>query len=597
MADVAKTEDDDTGNEISSEGSRSTVVDQASNEIVFAIVGHVGSGTSLIATELQEVLNTTRIGGDKYDVHVSKARDVINEWAEENGEVPPSEKPAGSLTHLEVVKAYQDLGDRMRKERGDHTAVAVKLVSQIRKNREANVNTNSSPSGAIMPDRKPRAYILDSIRHPEEVELLRHIYQDAFLLIGVVCEKQVRRNRLMEKYEIMDKEAIKLMDSDAEDGRKHKHGQHTEDAFHLSDYFINNTENMYEKEKFATREKILAYHESKETTPTSNGNWDVHENLGRLINIITRQDIVRPKIHETGMHHAYSAKMRSMCLSRQVGASLVAEDGTLLATGTNEVPKAGGGVYGEEFDEGKHVPDHRCAKGNNFCSNTKQQKKIIKDVVKRIDKFTTSIDVNFTLTDGHKDKLKEILMKSRIGGLLEFSRAVHAEMDAILSASREGFSTIGTRMYVTTFPCHYCARHIVTAGIDEVQYIEPYPKSEALKLHDDAITEVESDWLQPSKALAMSKALPEAMSKTLPKAKSKASPESGGKSAGKVLFKPFSGVAPRMYRRAFHKNEDLKDDKGNKINGKPDWGTPWHLRQISYIELEALLLDKEGRQS
>ena len=37
-----------------------------------------------------------------------------------------------------------------------------------------------------------------------------------------------------------------------------------------------------------------------------------------------------------------------------------------------------------------------------------------------------------------------------------------------MSAGRKGASTLGTRLFVTTFPCHYCARHIVSAGVDEV---------------------------------------------------------------------------------------------------------------------------------
>ena len=44
--------------------------------------------------------------------------------------------------------------------------------------------------------------------------------------------------------------------------------------------------------------------------------------------------------------------MRSACLSRQVGCALMDSAGTLIATGTNEAPRAGGGVYGETFELG-----------------------------------------------------------------------------------------------------------------------------------------------------------------------------------------------------------------------------------------------------
>ena len=152
------------------------------------------------------------------------------------------------------------------------------------------------------------------------------------------------------------------------------------------------------------------------------------------------------------------------------------------------------------------------------------------------------------------------LRDSPIGSLLEFSRAVHAEMDALLSASRQGISPVGTRLFVTTYPCHYCARHLVAAGVDEVQYVEPYPKSQALDLHDDAIQNRSKGWVPPSL---------------------------GGK---KVLFRPFSGVAPRLFGRAFRKDRDLKDKETGLIQiGLPQWGDPWLLRAASYVQLEAAL--------
>src|SRR5690348_9204044 len=72
--------------------------------------------------------------------------------------------------------------------------------------------------------------------------------------------------------------------------------------------------------------------------------------------------------------------------------------------------------------------------------------------------------------------------------ITEFGRAVHAEMEAILACARTGRSTRGSTMYTTTFPCHNCCRHIIAAGITRVVYVEPYPKSKASSLHDDAIS-------------------------------------------------------------------------------------------------------------
>lgn len=48
-------------------------------------------------------------------------------------------------------------------------------------------------------------------------------------------------------------------------------------------------------------------------------------------------------------------------------------------------------------------------------------------------------------------------------------------------------SVAGSRLFSTTFPCHNCAKHIVAAGIREVIYIEPYPKSQVAALFSDSI--------------------------------------------------------------------------------------------------------------
>jgi tRNA(Arg) A34 adenosine deaminase TadA len=167
--------------------------------------------------------------------------------------------------------------------------------------------------------------------------------------------------------------------------------------------------------------------------------------------------------------------------------------------------------------------------------------------------------------------------------VLEFSRAVHAEMDALLSAARKGVLPVGTRLFVTTFPCHYCARHIVAAGVDEVQYIEPYPKSQALKLHEDSIQIVHSGWYPPSQ-FAQGKLIEELNASNI------TTHEHAPIQEARILIRPFSGVAPRLYERAFMKDRELKKkDTSEMFVQEPPWGTPWHLSKLSPADIEAEL--------
>lgn len=523
-------------------GSRITVVGSDSNELIFAVVGHAGSGTTLVARALVAVLKETDFNGNRFEVVVLKARDVIKSWGEAHGEHVPPDRTDGNRL-IEDVKKYQDLGDKMREQltssgEQDHAAVARSLVLHIRQSRARTLKIEVDPGQPVAPDGKPRAYILDSLRHPAEVNLLRAIYGNAFILIGVVCEEGKRVDRMSRKYSDAGHARVKKFMERDSGAREKPHGQQVAKAFHLSDFFVDNTV-----------DRTLA------DEVTGNEHWEVIEHLSRFIKILTHSTLIRPTIGETAMHHANSAKMRSACLSRQVGAALVDSEGNIVATGTNEVPKAGGGVYGEAFGADKH--EGRCGllmpESQRFCRNTREQNDIIRELIEDTPELEQA-------DSARKAELERALRRTRIGGLIEFSRAVHAEMDAILSAARQGVRLAATRLFVTTFPCYYCARHIVSAGVDEVQYIEPYPKSQALDLHPDAIQVEGTGWLPPS----------------------------GG--GTKVLFRPFSGVSPSFYKKAFLKERDLKDDSSGDMKvGAPEWGQPWSLRKVSYIELEAEL--------
>ncbi|WP_426747912.1 anti-phage dCTP deaminase [Myxococcus faecalis] len=517
---------------------REILKEYTSNELVFAVVGHVGSGTTFIAEALEKLLASSQ--GGSYEVAIIKGRRAITEWAKESKQQGEgTDKPK-----LDQTIQFQDWGDEMRST--DATSVARRIVELIRRTR-AERQGKSLSAGRVLPDGKPRAYIIDALRHPSEAYLLRTLYRNAFALIGVVCQEEVRSKRLRLKYpEAGTTQISSFMKRDAKDSAK-KYGQRVVDTFHLADFFIDNTEERYTEVGDHKRENDL---------------WKVDEHLLRLVRIVKphQTTIERPTSSETAMHVAHGAQMRSACLSRQVGAALIDQSGNIVATGANEVPQAGGGVYGQGIGDNSVRPvDSRCAyRAESYCSNNKEQDSIVDDVLKIIQKTKT-------LTPDESTEIKDTLRKdSRIGGLLEFSRAVHAEMDALLSAARARTSPQGCRLFVTTFPCHYCARHIVGAGVDEVQYIEPYPKSRALKLHGDSISEHARDWIPPSK---------------------------GGQ---KVLFRPFTGVAPRLYARTFIKDRDLKSSNGQMSIGEPDWGTAWDVSKLSYIDLEAKLSGPEA---
>lgn len=506
------------------------------NEVFVAIVGPAGSGSGTAAKILKAFLEEA-----EFDVEIVKASVLIRAAAEHAGRAVP---PIDARKSIDSVRMFQDRGDELRKGEiyyrpEDHSAIARLALKEIAQRRAA-LQGQSFTGSPVEPDGKSRAYIIDSLRHPAEVAILREVYQDAFTLLGIVCDPDKREKRIRENFFDRSKwgdPAVKDQVRDfltRDEDAPEKYGQHVSDTFQEADFFVDNSIDAGED---------LALTE-------------MNHQLRRFVNLITQSAIVRPTISETAMHHARSAQMRSACLSRQVGAALVDANGNIVATGTNDVPHAGGGLYGEGFAiqlEG----DQRCAfRDSVYCSSNVEQNKIIEELVNEFPELIEGKD---------KAEVLKRIRGTRIGGLIEFSRAVHAEMDAILSASISGTSPRGCRMYVTTYPCHYCARHIVASGIDEVQFIEPYPKSKATELHKDSITTESSGWLPPSQ---------------------------GGT---QVLFRPFVGVAPRLYRRVFLKDRSYKDKiTGSFVFGLPEWGRPTDVYKVSYSSMEADLALEVG---
>jgi len=60
------------------------------------------------------------------------------------------------------------------------------------------------------------------------------------------------------------------------------------------------------------------------------------------------------------------------------------------------------------------------------------------------------------------------------GERIDLSTAFHAEAAIISEAAKAGQSVKGASIYVTTFPCPYCAKLIVASGIKKVFYKEGY---------------------------------------------------------------------------------------------------------------------------
>jgi dCMP deaminase len=64
----------------------------------------------------------------------------------------------------------------------------------------------------------------------------------------------------------------------------------------------------------------------------------------------------------------------------------------------------------------------------------------------------------------------------------ELCRAAHAEQNAINFAARYGIPIEGATIYSTTYPCSWCAKSIVNAGLTRVVFKNDYPDALAKEI-------------------------------------------------------------------------------------------------------------------
>lgn len=390
-------------------------------ELIIGIVNAVGTENRRVLDPLKD-----RLAGFGYAVEEIRVSTLLP-------------KPEAVSGEYERIKHYMNHGDELRRKTQNNAILAAGAAHKIKELRKG--------------DPKKIAYLVNSLKHPDEVEFLRKVYGEGFYLFGIHADEKRRHAYLVKDKSLTQAQAEELIRIDEDE--KIEHGQRTRDTFHLSDFFISLGKN----------------------------DDQVKNTVQRFLELIFSNPFRNPTFDEFAMFMAFNSSIRSSDLSRQVGA-IIARDQQILATGANDTPKFGGGQYWAEVNpETGEVNDAQDGKDytREKDSNKAAQQEIIKDIASAlIEKLFAS--------EEKRQELESILAQSKISDLTEFGRVVHAEMEAMLSCARIGVSTVGTTLYCTTFPCHNCAKHIIDAGITRVVYVEPYPKSRALDLHSEAIS-------------------------------------------------------------------------------------------------------------
>jgi cytidine deaminase len=497
-------------------GHASPEAPSAGPELVIGLVGALGADLDALHRSLAQQLE-----GVGYAVELIRLSEILGEidgW--EDLSTPLAQEPLDAR-----IASHQVAGNQLRRRSGAPDALAILSLGKIQTLRSARTGDRRKPA--------PRtAYVLRSLKRREEVETLRRVYGPYFLLLAAYSPRGARERELSARI-AQSHQSTRADDFRAtaqqliqrDDHEPDSFGQGVRDAFPLADAFF-------------------AVHQRE----------NLNAQVERLVAILFGHPFVTPTREEFGMFQAKAAALRSADLSRQVGAAITTRSGDVIAVGTNEVPRAGGGLYWPG-DDG----DARDFQTGRNASLEMRKTTLAEILAVLVGKGALDLArLGAANVSGASQALLPDLRDSQLMSLGEFGRTVHAEMTALTDALRHGVSTVGATLYSTTFPCHNCTRHIIAAGIDRVVYVEPYPKSHAEALHRDAITVDES-----------------------------------ARAEGRVAFQPFVGVSPQRYLELFAAAERRDGDGAPKVwrprDARPRSAETWTAPTYPAAEDQRLL--------
>lgn len=296
---------------------------------------------------------------------------------------------------------------------------------------------------------RPTLITIDALRNPYEILYFRERYS-AFYSVSVNTDEKTRTDHLLQKKLRIDEiQEIDKEESGKKDVDLSFEKIDIDKCIELSDIHITNGDIK------------------------KDDNRNLVNQIFTYISLILHPGLIPPSSLERCMQIAYTAKLNSGCLSRQVGACVTNEFYSVKSIGWNTV-----------------------AEGQTPCSLRN-----IYDLVEKEDMFAfSSHERNDTAFTGYVSKLankyNEIKAQDKLKGLTisycfkdihttvnpkqrgnqVHTRSLHAEENAFLQLAKYGNVGIkGGKLFTTASCCELCAKKAYQLGIKEIYYIDAYP--------------------------------------------------------------------------------------------------------------------------
>ncbi|MBP2284793.1 dCMP deaminase [Flavobacterium sp. CG_23.5] len=384
----------------------------------------------------------------------------------------------------------------------------------IRKSRKSGIENNTDPNNVYTiaelinkiikarkkfnsTESKSTKIVIDSLRNSLEITFFKERYS-AFYMVATKDILENSKERLDERFfnkitnESERLELVeKLIDLDETEYKNKDFSKgiftspNVENCIQKSDYHIFNLKvdqidsflELFEKDHGATiieKEKI------------SNTFLTREEQLMKLVSLIYQPGLITPSASERNMQIAYTAKLNSGCISRQVGAVITDKNFIAKSIGWNDVAKGHtpcnlrnvedyfngaivNSVHYSEFEKG-NITSTSDYKYKDTSVST------FKDAI--VDYFEEDYKLKKDELNGKNCSFCFKSIHNHYEGESNqvHTRSLHAEENAMLQLTKSGGLGVENGiLFTTASPCELCSKKAYQLGIRIIFYIDPYP--------------------------------------------------------------------------------------------------------------------------
>ena len=213
------------------------------------------------------------------------------------------------------------------------------------------------------------------------------------------------------------------------------------------------------------------------------------EQLLKFISLIQQPGIITPSSGERCMQIAYTAKLNSGCVSRQVGAVVADINYSIKAIGWNDVPSgqtpcnlrsAHDFLNNKELSEVHYSKFERGKELDKVDVDFKYKNKDPYNFPEAVKSYFNGVDTsekNKQLAGKNCSFCFKTIHNNYEGEQNQVhTKSLHAEENAMLQISKYGGQGLKNGiLFTTASPCELCSKKASQLGVKKVYYIDPYP--------------------------------------------------------------------------------------------------------------------------